>query len=307
LHACIFLFIFYVFLVGIGWKEEQIDQFLLSELELTNLIINLQISCNNDDLYTVDLIENRKRNALGFYFMVLSLSTTKGWESFRCPMTFENLSYSSILTTYDQKHNEEFSNALEQRISSIYTKSYIFKYYNTEIRNTNGIVFFYNISKRQAFKNDRFTVLLKIPDKTKPYFNSSLFWDTNFGPEWFEWIPAYQISQFINGTPSTNSQSDKTTLYTPPFSISFRSQGIEGNYFSFTHFNRPNLEDTILTMMVYDGVNNTFLPFFDPYLMIPYKRDMSLTQDLEFKILDANRKHVHISDNSQLFFILTMI
>lgn len=45
----------------------------------------------------------------------------------------------------------------------------------------------------------------------------------------------------------------------------------------------------------------------DPYLMIPYKRDMSLTQDLEFKILDANRKHVHISDNSQLFFILTMI
>ena len=60
-------------------------------------------------------------------------------------------------------------------------------------------------------------------------------------------------------------------------------------------------------MLVYDSVTNTLLPFYDPYLTIEYKDYITLAQDLEFKILDSNRQHVHISDNSQLFFILTLL
>jgi hypothetical protein len=251
-------------------------------------------------------VEDRKKPALGFYLMMLTLPNNKYWEMFPCQMTFENISHNWINTSHNRTH-DDFSNALETQISLIYQKSYIYKYFNVEVRSENGIVHFYNASKRQPMKTERFTVYLKIPDTTKLYFKSANFWDTTFNYNWPEWVHAQKISQFPNGTTSHNLLGSKSHLYTPPFFISFRSQGIEGNYFSFNRFNAPNLEDSILTMLTYDEGTNVLQPIFDPYLIIPYKDEITLTQDLEFKILDSNKRHVAISDNSQLFFILTLM
>jgi hypothetical protein len=254
----------------------------------------------------VKLTEDRKKPALGFYLMMLTLPNTKGWETFTCQMSSENISYSWLNTPNTERTNEEFSSALEAQIISIYKKSYVFKYYSFDVRTTNGIVYFYNRAKNQMLKTDRFTVLLKINNSSKPYFKSAAFWDTTFGPEWPEWVPAQKLSEISNGTSSHNLTGTTTHMYIPPFSISFRSQGIESNYFSFNRFNSPNLADTILAMLLFDTATNTFIPFFDPYLTIPYKDHITLTQDLEFKILDSNRRHVQISDDSQLFFVLTL-
>ena len=155
--------------------------------------------------------------------------------------------------------------------------------------------------------SDRFNVLLKLPNTTKLFFKSNAFWDANFGAQWPEWVLAQKISNLTHGTLSRNSSEAEYPLYVPPFSISFRSQGIESNYFSFNRFNSPNLEDSILAMLLWDKENNTFVPFFDPYLTIPYNNHMALTQDLEFKILDSNKRHVHISDDSQLFILITLM
>jgi len=295
------------FSVGIGWDVDKSLRLQSSELELENLQINLQlVNCSNSDIYTVNLTADRKKPAQGFYMMVLTLPNITGWETYSAKMTFEHINYSWLGIEMDNKQNDEYGLGVENVISTIYKKSYVFKYFNVEVRIVDGVVFFFNLSKKQVHKADRFTVLLQIPNKTKPYFKSPAFWDATFGQEWPEWVPAQQISQIPNGTLASNHES-KSHLYIPPFSVSFRSQGIEGNILSFNRFNSPNLEETILTMLIYDSATNTLLPFFDPYLTIPYKTHITLAQDLEFTILDSSRKLVHISDNSQLFFILTLL
>ena len=300
----------YFCLVGIGWKKDQIKMFQATELELDQLVIPLQITCNADDIFTVNLVEYRDSPTVGFFSMMLSLPNDFGWETFPCQMTFENISHSWINVPPLEQMNDEFSTALETQISSIYRKSFVYKYYNVDVRSHNGIVYFHNMTKDKetVLKTDRFTVQLKIPDKTKPYFKSATYWDTIFGPdEWPEWVPAQTLSQVSNGTLSHSTPGTKNHLYTPPFSISFISQGIEGNYFSFNRFNSPNLEDSILAMLFYETTTNTFVPFFDPYLIIPYKDHIALPQNLEFKILDSNKRHVHISEKSQLFVVLTLM
>ena len=296
-------------LVGIGWTKEQILKFQAEEIDLDSLIIPIQIICNVDDVYTIKLTEDRTRTAWGFFLMMMTLpsftNTKEKWETFSCQMNFDNLNFSWITTPGNEKSNEEFNQAVETQVTSVYKKSYIYKYYNVDVRTTNGIVHFYNLAKKTA-RTERYSVFLKIPDKSKLYFKSEDFWNTMFGSEWPEWILAQQLSQFPNGTQSQNSPGSKF-VYTPPFYISFRSQGIEGNYFSFNRFNSPNLEDSILAMLYYDTTTNTLIPFFDPFLMIPYRDHITLTQDLEFKIWDSEKKVVQISDQSQLFIVLHLL
>jgi hypothetical protein len=290
----------------VGWHKSHASDLQKSELQLEELSFPLVVSCNNNDIFTNALTKDRKKPALGFYLMVLTLPDyTTGWETFPCPMRFDNIAYSWIITGLENKQNEEFSLALETIIESIYKKSYVFKYYNVFVGSDNGVVNFYNPSKKRIHTTDRFTVKLRIPEKTKIYFKPSTFWDT-LNPEWPEWFPAQKLSGQENGT-LVHTPGSKNHLYIPPFSVSFRSQGIEQNYLGFNRFHTPNLEGTILCMLLYDSLNNTLFPFFDPYLFIPYTNDMSLTQDLEFKILDSDGRHVHISNNSQLFFVLTLL
>jgi hypothetical protein len=294
-------------LVGIGWTKEQITQLQDNEIDLDQLQINLQFSIKFEDLFTITLTEERRKPALGFYLLLLTVPNTSGWETFRVPMTYDHAAFNWITTSYNDKHNEEFQQTLESSISAIYQKSFVHKYFNTDVRVDNGIVHFFNNSKRQIMKNDRVSVFLKIPDKSKTYFKHPNFWETNFGTESPDWIPTEKLSQVSNGTLSHNFPSTKSHLYTPPFSISFRSQGIDHNYFSFSKFNSPNLEENILTMLMYDNDTNALVPFFDPYLIIPYHDQLALNQTLEFKVLDSSKKQVVISDNSQLFVILTLM
>ena len=271
-------------------------------------MFHLQLAVNNDDIFTINLTEERRKPVMGFFMMVLTLPDANEWESFPCTMAFDHLSYSWVNTSgIDSKNTEDFVTAVENTISSIYEKSFINKYYNVEVRSENGVVFYYNLSKKQIHRSDRFTVLLNIPDKTKTYFKPLAFWDSTFGTDWPKWIPAQKLSNIVNGTLTNTAHDSKSQLYTLPFSVSFRAKGIERNYFGFNRFNSPNREDTILCMLVYDSTANTLVPFFDPSLYMPYNNNTTLTQDLEFKILDAQNKHVHISDNSQLFIVLTIL
>jgi hypothetical protein len=238
--------------------------------------------------------------------MMLNLPI-KNWENFSCDMSFPHVNYSYLLTGNENKQNEEFILALENSIKEIYKKSYVFKYYNVDVNCENGVVFFYNLSKKSIFKSNKFIVKLKIPNKTKSFFKGDHWWDATFGPEWPEWVPAEKLSQIKNGTLSNSITTTKSHSFSPPFSISFRTQGVEQNYLIFNRFFSPNLEDTILVSLDYDVSSNRLYPIFDPQLILPYKEGLTLSQDLEFKILDSTGKHVEISDNSQLFIIITLL
>jgi hypothetical protein len=232
--------------------------------------------------------------------MVITMPNNTGWETFPCRMNIDNHNWA--LNT----KNEEYNQSIENIINIAYTKSFCYKMYHVDVRSDNGVVFFYNLSKRQIHRTERFTVFSQIPENTKTFFRPIEYWDELFGPEWPEWFKSQQISGLQNGTLSNNTSTTNTPLYTPPFSVTFRAQGIEQNFMRFNRFYKANVEETILTMMAFDPLTNTLQPFFDPYLFIPYK-DNIFNQDLEFKILDSNKRHVTISDNSQLFIILTLL
>ena len=262
---------------------------------------------NNDDLYTIPLTEERKKPTTGFFMMLLSLPNEDNWETFPCNVkNSQNVSW--LLTSNELRQNDEFTNALENLIASIYKKSYVFKYFNVELNTENNTIFFQNLSKKSIFKSNRFTVYLKIPDKSKTFFKPSLWWNTRYGSEWPEWVLAQDLSNITNGTLSNNNiPGNDPHAFIPPFEISFRAQGIEPNYLRFNRFDSPNLEDNILTMLSYDSATNTLIPFFEPELILPYTEGLSLTQDLEFKVLDSARNQVLISDFSQLFIVINLL
>jgi hypothetical protein len=60
-------------------------------------------------------------------------------------------------------------------------------------------------------------------------------------------------------------------------------------------------------MLVYNETDDVFVPQFLPEIILPYLKNLSLNNVLEFKIYDTNMKQVQVADSSQLFVNLSLI
>jgi hypothetical protein len=177
------------------------------------------------------------------------------------------------------------------------------------VQSEEGIVCFLDKKERKTISG-RFEILLKIPDLTKLYFQTSEWWDehkVNNEPNWPEWITSRVLSNVTHGFQSNNSSGTKQLLFQSPFFIIFKSNEITSNFLSFVDFQKPNTEDTILCMLLYDEEHDIFYPQFQPELILPYLNALSLNNVLEFKLIDSKKQVINVSDKSQLFIVLSIL
>jgi hypothetical protein len=60
-------------------------------------------------------------------------------------------------------------------------------------------------------------------------------------------------------------------------------------------------------MLLYNESDDIFIPQFLPEIVLPYLKNLSLNNVLEFKLYDSNSKLVQIDDSSQLFVTLSLM
>jgi hypothetical protein len=189
----------------------------------------------------------------------------------------------------------------------LYKKSWVFLYYNFDVKTDNGIVSFYNMTKRRPVSTPgRFSVWLKMDDSNKLYFNTKQWWNENH-PESNKWIQSFKLSNVPHGFQTNNAPGTKTHLFVPPFFIVYRTVGAINNFLSFKGFNRPNIEESILAMLTFDEDRNTIEPLFTPDLVLPYSNVLSLNNFLEFYMIDSRGEQIIVSDMSQLFILLSLL
>ncbi len=189
----------------------------------------------------------------------------------------------------------------------MYKSSWVYKYFNYDVKTDNGIVYFYNLTKRRDVDSSRFNVWLKIDDMAKLYFNPSTYWKEKYSDEWPEWILSTDLCTIPHGFQSNNAPGTKSFLFQPPFFIIYKTVGAEYNFLQFDDFNKPNIEKSILAMLTYDEETNRLKPQFAPHLILPYSNVLSLNNFLEFKMVDSKGDQILVSDNSQLFILLTLL
>ena len=267
----------------------------------------INFTCKQDcsDLFTIPL---ERRGSISYGFNIFLLTTSNNvYQRFTCPMDFSHVSYSWCVVG-DNQQNDEFADALEGVVTDIYKKSWVAHYFNFEVKSESGIVFFYNTSRNRVADTDRFIVKLRINDKAKLYFNTSYWW-TNFagGDVWPKWIRARVLSNVTHGFQTANAPGSKSLLFYPPYFVVFKASGVSPNFLSFTDFQKPNAEESVLSMIVYDEEHNILIPQFSPELLLPYNDTTVLSNVLEFKLLDSKKNIVQVSDKSQLFILLTML
>jgi hypothetical protein len=167
-----------------------------------------------------------------------------------------------------------------------------------------GIIFFFdNSAKKCRFTSGRFNVVLNIPESTKLYFEPLEFWKNM--PE--KWFTSDFLGDVTHGIQTNNAPGTKTVLFTPPYFFVIKIQAVTSNYFSFTGFQKPNSEDTILCMMQYDEERNSLIAEHSPEFLLPYNKELPLSEMLEFTLYDSKKQLVQVADESQLFIVLTLL
>lgn len=187
--------------------------------------------------------------------------------------------------------------------------SWVNTYFQFTVQSEEGITCFYN-KKNEKTESDRFEVRLKIPDNTKLYFQTVTWWDEHKEenePNWPKWIISRVLTDVTHGFQTNNAAGTKQLLFESPFFIVFKSNEITSNFLSFVDFQKPNTEDTILCMLIYDDEHDVFYPQFQPELTLPYQNALSLDNVLEFKLIDSKKRIINVNDKSQLFIVLSIL
>jgi hypothetical protein len=200
----------------------------------------------------------------------------------------------------------EFAKALENRIQFIYKESWIYKYYNYDIKCENGVVYFYEKLKKIIVDSYRFYIYVYIPKQCRSYFYPASEWNTLFSSQ-SNYIETSLLSRVPHGFRTMSFPSTKSLFYSPPFFFMFNRKSqtsIDTNYMSFNSFYKPNLEDSILAMCTYNEDLDMFETHFTPNISIP--SNSLILDNFEFILQDSNRKQIKISDNSQLYITITV-
>lgn len=114
------------------------------------------------------------------------------------------------------------------------------------------------------------------------------------------------LSNVEHGLKTKAFPSSKSIYYDSPYFIIFKSPYLTSNYLNFNNFYKPNSENCVLAMVLYNEDENNFVPYFSPGVTLSFLQNLSLEKTLEFVIVDSNQQIISIADNSQLFIQLTI-
>jgi hypothetical protein len=302
---------------GISWSLERIINFnQMKSFDLNDCKINMTITIDvqgNDSFPRSVIIEDDDddddNNPLYDYyadFAVLNLGSN-GFQTTTIPMKFDSVDYNWFAASQSTV-NEEYANALESRVEKLYRESWICQYFDYEPKCDDGIVFFYSKTKKQRTSSYRFFVNEYIPANSRPYFLPKSDWNIVSDENQGAFCRTDFLSNVTHGFKVTPCYSTKSLYYTAPFYLAFRtSPSVNSNYLMFNNFLKPNLETTILAMLLYNESDDIFIPQFLPEIVLPYLKNLSLNNVLEFKLYDSNSKLVQIDDSSQLFVTLSLM
>ena len=190
----------------------------------------------------------------------------------------------------------------------MYENSFIGKYYNYEIRSDHGVVGFYDTTTKEFVGDeDRFKILLNIPDESKLYFQPISWWQSKY-LTMPVWINTKSLSFKSHGFQTNNAPGTKSLFYKPPFYLVFKtSSGTHPNLLIFNNVLKSNSEDCILALLNYDDDRNLFYAEYSPGITLPYSNYLSLNNILEFSLFDSKKNLVTVSDLSQLFILLIIL
>ncbi len=201
--------------------------------------------------------------------------------------------------------NLQFAEALESRVTNIYNDSWIYKYYDYNVKSEDGIVLFWDSTNKRPTNSERFRVFLYIPEKTRPYFFSKSEWLNFQTPS--NYVILDIISHIPHGFKTKCFPATKSLFYTSPFFFKLKTPLITAsNYLLYKDTYKPNFKDCILAMVTYSVENDNLIAEFSPQLTFHYKKNWPLSPMLEFILVDANNQQLKIEDNSYLFFSLTV-
>jgi hypothetical protein len=231
-------------------------------------------------------------------FAMYNLSNTT-FQTTPISMTLDSVEYNRFSKSQSDE-NIEYCEALESRIKSIYTSSWIYKYFSCRVISDDGVVMFIQSQKKDIFSSIRFKIYVYISESTKQFFFPLNEWQSIC-----ETSDCYVLTDLISniqhGFRTMCFPSTKSVYYKPPYFIIFKSPSIPKNYLTFKDFLKPNFDDTILAMIQYDEEKEKFVPYFTPTITLPFLKTLTLSKTLEFIIVDSNKKQVVINDFSQLF------
>lgn len=176
------------------------------------------------------------------------------------------------------------------------------------MQSENGLVFFYDKTKRDKVESLRFSILLQIPESTKLYFKTANWWKSTFDVVPI-WIELEKISNLPHAFQCNNAPGSKSILFTPPFFLTFRAPSdVSSNYLLYNNMLTQNSEDNIVAMLSYDDTRNVFnASSFAPGITLRYKNCFSLNNIMEFKLYDSLQQQIAVSDKSQLYIDITLL
>lgn len=200
--------------------------------------------------------------------------------------------------------NLEFYEALSKRVLDIYNSSWIVKYYTFLPIYSNGVVQFIDREKNNVDSN-RFQILIYVPKETQAYFLPASDWaefeNTDLA------IKTEFLSNVVHGFRIKSYNSSQSLFYREPYYIYLKSPSIqEPNCLLFNDFLKPNHNDSILCLLIYDDRTARFINQFETQITLPYLSVFTFNHTLEFCVRDANKKEIALVDGSQLFIQLTV-
>jgi hypothetical protein len=149
--------------------------------------------------------------------------------------------------------------------------------------------------------SSRFKIYVKITKKSRYYFFPQSYWESvNFDSNGKVEVGMYSGIQ--HGFLTTSYPTTKSLFYDSPFFFSFKtSHKLIPNYLSFKSNNRPNIENNILAMVIYDENLNNLQPFYNPIIQLHHLKLLPANTTFEFSFFDSQKKPIQIADNSQLY------
>lgn len=204
----------------------------------------------------------------------------------------------------------------------------------------NEIICYRNHSDNQMTSSKRFSILMKMSKTTMKFFQPLSEWksflkenndnnddhivdydndndkinneyendNTNSNDIYNEkFIPVHVLSNFKNSFLAQSFPYTESFSYHPPFFIIVKAQlPIASNYLDFESFLKPNTESSVLAMLNYNELEDSFEMKYSMDIFIPFTTSLQLSKVLEFVIVDTHGKIVNVENESQLFICLQM-
>ncbi len=190
-------------------------------------------------------------------------------------------------------------------MTQLYLESWIFQYFDVNVGTEDGVVSFIHKTGRQTINSQQFKVMLNVPEYTRQYFMNPSDWIQQFTRSPPVWIDAKYLSNVYNGFPSKNVPGKGSSLYKPPFFVTYNNaRHSELNFLSFNNELKSNIEESILCMLIYNDEQNVFVPIYQPEINLLSHKCNILNNMFEFSIYDSQKNLILTSNKSALYIVL---